>query len=424
MKANQIIELIENGNLPIIDELYSDTDAKKARLIGAVRSFVKLYGEERDIFIFSVPGRTEVSGNHTDHNNGAVLAASINKDIIAVAAMRDDGVIRFLSEGYPEDTVNISDTRSTKKFEKYTSASLIAGVVNGISELGYPVSGFDAYATSDVLKGSGISSSAAYEVMIGNIINHLYCGAKLTGVDLAKIARYAENEYFGKPCGLMDQMACAVGGFVYIDFENNESPVVDAIPFSLTEAGYSLCIVNTGGSHADLNEDYASVPAEMRAVAKLLGRDTLRGLTEEDIIKNLGNIRRLVGDRAVLRSLHFLRENERVEQVREALKLGDVNKFLKTVSESGRSSFEYLQNVYSNVNVKEQGIALALALTEGFFKTKSFACRVHGGGFAGTIQVFLKNEDVPAYVQYMNSAIGEGSAEAFSIRSFGAVRIV
>ena len=424
MKANQIIDLIENGSLPIISELYPDTEAQKARLVGAIKSFVSMYGDERDISVFSVPGRTEVSGNHTDHNNGVVLAASINKDIIAVAAMREDGVIKFKSEGYPEDTVNIGDTDSPQKFEKYSSASLIAGVVNGISKLGYSVSGFDAYATSDVLKGSGISSSAAYEVMIGNIINHISCDASLSGIELAKIARYAENEYFGKPCGLMDQMACAVGGFVYIDFEDNESPVVEAIPFSLSGAGYSLCIVNTGGNHADLNEDYASVPGEMRSVAKLLGRDVLRGLTEEDIIKNLRNIRRIVGDRAVLRSLHFLRENERVEEIRKALKAGDVDKFLKTVGESGRSSFEYLQNVYSNINVKEQGISLALALTEGFLREKSFTCRVHGGGFAGTIQVFLKNEDVADYVQYMNSVIGDGAAEAFAVRPVGAVKIV
>ena len=345
MKANQIIDLIENGSLPIISELYPDTEAQKARLVGAIKSFVSMYGDERDISVFSVPGRTEVSGNHTDHNNGVVLAASINKDIIAVAAMREDGVIKFKSEGYPEDTVNIGDTDSPQKFEKYSSASLIAGVVNGISALGYSVSGFDVYATSDVLKGSGISSSAAYEVMIGNIINHISCGASLNGIELAKIARYAENEYFGKPCGLMDQMACAVGGFVYIDFADNESPVVEAIPFSLSGAGYSLCIVNTGGNHADLNEDYASIPGEMRSVAKLLGRDVLRGLTEEDIIKNLRNIRRIVGDRAVLRSLHFLRENERVEEIRKALKAGDIDKFLKTVGESGRSSFEYFPKV-------------------------------------------------------------------------------
>jgi len=423
MIANELKKKLENGGLAHYCDLYSDIDAQTERFISAIDEFTRIYGEGRDISILSVPGRSEISGNHTDHNRGCVLAGAIDRDIIAVVAKADNGVIRLHSAGYPEDTVEISKTESPDGFEKYTSGALIAGTVRGFINQGYEVGGFDAYSTSEVLKGSGISSSAAYEVMIGNILNHLYNGGKIENTELAKIAKYSENVFFGKPCGLMDQMACAVGGFVYIDFLDNDNPIVEPIDFSLAKAGYSLCIVNTGGNHADLNEDYASVPREMRAVAKLLGRDVLRGLCEEDIIKNLSNIRRLVGDRAVLRTLHFLRENERVGKIKSALLSGDVDSFLTLVGESGRSSFEFLQNVYTTVNVTEQGLSLALALTEGYLAGKSFAARVHGGGFAGTIQVFLKNEDTAGFAEFMDSVFGDGAATVFKIRPQGAVKL-
>ena len=423
MKAKELIAKLNSGALSEYSHLYRNIPAQTERFIKAIEAFTSLYGEDRDISVFSVPGRSEISGNHTDHNRGCVLAGSIDRDIIAIASKNDDGVIRFHSEGYPDDAVDIAKTDSPDNFKNYSSASLIAGMARGFINRGYSVGGYDAYSTSEVLKGSGISSSAAYEVMIGNILNYMYCDGSVSNVEIAKIAKYAENEFFGKPSGLMDQMACAVGGFVYIDFKDNENPEVEPIEFSLSGAGYSLCIVNTGGNHADLNEDYASVPGEMKAVAKLLGRDILRGLTEEDIIKNITNIRRLVGDRAVLRSLHFLRENKRVEGVKDALKSGDVASFLSIVSESGRSSFEYLQNVYSAANVKEQGLSLALALSEGYLEGKSAAFRVHGGGFAGTIQVFIKNGDVDGYVRYMDSVFGEGSSSVFNIRPVGATKL-
>ena len=423
MKPQELKEKLRDGALSEYKHLYKDINAQTDRFINAIDNFIKLYGEDREVSLLSVPGRSEISGNHTDHNGGCVLAGSIDKDIIAVAAKNDSGEIRFKSKGYPAENIKISDTASAEKFESYTSAALIAGVVRGFINAGCEVGGFDVYATSDVLKGSGISSSAAYEVMIGNIINHLYCGGSVDNTEVAVIARYAENVYFGKPCGLMDQMACAVGGFVYMDFENAENPIVEPISFSLSDAGYTLCIVNTGGSHANLNEDYAAIPGEMRAVAKLLGREVLRGLTEEDIIKNLNNIRRLVGDRAVLRSLHFLRENERVRSIKDALKSGDMTAFLSGIRASAKSSFEYLQNVYSSNNVREQGLSLALALTEGYLSNKEAAFRVHGGGFAGTIQVFLKNEDSEGYVEYMNGIFGEGAAEAFNVRAVGAAKL-
>ena len=423
MKTAQLKEEISNGALAKYEHLYRNTDYQRERFIEALNDFEALYGADRDVMVFSVPGRSEISGNHTDHNLGCVLAGAIDRDIIAVVAKNDDGIIRFHSDGYPEDTVEISKTDDPNNFKKYTSAALIAGMTRGFINNGHAVGGYDAYATSEVLKGSGISSSAAYEVMLGNILNHLYNGGEVANTEIAILSKYAENEFFGKPCGLMDQMACAVGGFVYIDFENAEQPKVEPISLSLSELGYSMCIVNTGGNHADLNEDYALIPGEMRAVAKLLGRDALRGLREEDIIKNLNNIRRLVGDRAVLRSLHFLRENERVERAKDSLKIGDLDSFFSVIKESGRSSFEYLQNVYSNSAVKEQGLSLALAVTEGYFKDYSVPCRVHGGGFAGTIQVFLKKEDAPGYIKYMNGVFGKGAAEEYNVRPEGAVRL-
>ncbi len=423
MKANEIREALLRGALNKYEGLYKDLEKQTERFVNAIDSFERIYGENREVSVFSVPGRSEISGNHTDHNHGCVLAGSIDRDIIAVAAKNDDNVIRFYSEGYPEDVVEIAKTDNPDNFENYTSAALIAGVVRGFINNSFAVGGYDVYATSEVLKGSGISSSAAYEVMIGNILNYFYSDGKITNNTLAVISKYAENVFFGKPSGLMDQMACAVGGFVYIDFENSEAPNVVPINFSLSEAGYSIVIVNTHGSHADLNDDYAAVPGEMKSVAKLLGREVLRGLTEDDIIKNINNLRRLVGDRAILRALHFLRENDRVEKIKAALINSDVEAFLHNVRESGRSSFEYLQNVYTTANVSEQGLSLALALTEGYLADKSFAVRVHGGGFAGTIQVFLKKEDVVGYVSYINNIFGEGSAEVFDIRAVGATKL-
>ena len=423
MRTGELKKKIREGAMSRYAHIYSDTEKQAQRFIAAIESFEKRFGLDRDVCVFSVPGRSEISGNHTDHNHGRVIAGAIDRDIIAVAAKNDEQVVRVLSEGYPEAAVEISDTESPDNFEKYTSLSLIGGIIRAFINNSHNVGGYDAYATSEVLKGSGISSSAAYEVMIGNIMNHLYNGGSVANEEIAKYSQYAENVFFGKPCGLMDQMACAVGGFVFIDFENPKEPVVESIEFSLSDAGYSLCIVNTGGNHADLNEDFASVPTEMKSVAKLLGREVLRGLCEEDITKNIGNLRRLVGDRAVLRALHFIRENERVFAIRDSLKKSDINGFLAGVNASGRSSFQYLQNVYTTVNVKEQGLSLALALAEGYLEGKGCAMRVHGGGFAGTIQAFVKNEYVDGFVSLMNSVFGEGAAMMFKIRPIGACKL-
>ncbi len=423
MKSAELKKILAEGALEKYAHLYADVKTQTERMIAAVESFEKRYGCDRDVSVFSVPGRSEILGNHTDHNRGCVLAGAIDRDIIAVAAKNDDYVIRFHSEGYPEDVVDISAAKNPAGFKQVTSRALVAGLVGGFIKDGYEVGGYDAYSTTEVLKGSGISSSAAFEVMVGNILNYFYNDGKVDNKEIAKLSQYSENVYFGKPCGLMDQMACAVGGFVYIDFEDNKNPIVEPIDFSLTAKGYSLCIVNTGGNHANLGDDYASVPAEMKAVAAALGQDVLRGLDEADVIKAAPKLRLAGNDRAILRALHFIRENKRVMSARDALKSADVEKFFENVLASGRSSFEYLQNVYTTINPKEQGLSLALALTDGYLAGKGCAFRVHGGGFAGTIQAFVKNEYLDEYCALMDSVFGAGAAMRLKIRPIGATKL-
>ncbi len=423
MKANELIRLLNEGALSKYSALYSDLDHARERIINAINEFVRNYGDDRDIYVFSVPGRSEIIGNHTDHNHGKVMAGAINRDILAVVAKNDEGLIRFCSEGYSKDQIKISDVSSPDKFRRFTSRALVAGMANAFIQAGHKVGGYDAYSCTEVLKGSGLSSSAAFEVMIGNILNHLYNNGEVDNQDIAKYAQYSENVYFGKPCGLMDQMACAVGGFVYIDFLDNANPVVESVDFSLADAGYSLCIVNTGGSHAGLNEDYASVPAEMKSVAAYFGKPYLRGLTEEDILRATPHLRRRAGDRAILRAIHFVRENDRVERAKEALLAKDLDTFYEIILASGRSSYQYLQNVYTTHNAIEQGISLALCVADGALCGKGGAFRVHGGGFAGTIQAFVKNEELADFVCRMDAVFGAGSAAVLNIRPLGAARL-
>ena len=423
MKAKELIGLLQDGGLSKYSALYSDLEHQKDRMISAINAFVQNYGDDRDIEIYSVPGRSEIIGNHTDHNRGKVMAGAINRDILAVVSKNDEGVIRFCSEGYFKDQIKIDDVPHPEKFRKFTSRALVAGMANAFINAGHNVGGYDAYSCTEVMKGSGLSSSAAFEVMVGNILNHIYNDGKIDNKEIAKYAQYSENVYFGKPCGLMDQMACAVGGFVYIDFEDNANPVVESVNLSLADAGYSLCIVNTGGSHAGLNEDYASVPAEMKSVALHLGREVLRGLSEQDILRSVPMLRKKVGDRAILRAIHFVRENDRVVMARDALKSADLDRFFDIILASGRSSYQYLQNVYTNNNPFEQGISLALCVADGALSGRKGAFRVHGGGFAGTIQAFVKNEDLPHFVEVMNSVFGKDATVPLNIRPLGAVKL-
>lgn len=394
--------------------------AQKARYEKAIAEFEALYGAGREAHLFSVAGRSELSGNHTDHNHGCVVAASIDLDIIAVASPSEKNTVRVKSEGFPEDVVDLTDYTAPRPDRFSRSDSIIAGMCAGFRKKGYAVGGFDAYTTSSVLKGSGLSSSAAFEDMIGNIENYLYNGGKVSNVEIAKLAQYAENEFFGKPCGLMDQMACAVGGIIAIDFADPASPVTEKLDFDITAAGYNLCIVNTGGNHADLTPDYAAVPAEMKGVAAALGKTVLRETDEDAVIAAIPTLRESVGDRAILRALHFFAENRRVAAQKAALKAGDIEGFFAGVLASGRSSFCYLQNVYTTKNVREQGLSLALCLAERYLTGKSAAWRVHGGGFAGTVQAFMKNEEVPGFRALMDSVFGKGACIVLRIRPEGA----
>ena len=395
-----------------------DMDAVRARYGAAIEEFEKLYGKAERLSVFSVAGRSEICGNHTDHNHGKVLAASIDLDIIAVAAKTDDGTIRIKSAGFPEDAVDTASL-SPVEAERGKSSALIRGVCDGFAKNGHAVGGFVAYTTSDILGGSGLSSSAAFEDMVGTILNHFYNDGQIGYMELSQISQYAENAHFGKPCGLMDQVACAAGGFVYIDFGNSDSPAAERVELNLAEHGYSLCIVNTGGSHANLTDDYAAVPAEMKRIAAFFGKPVLRGITKEELLQNAAALRQTAGDRAVLRALHFIKENARVERLIQALKDGDISTFLTVIKESGRSSAELLQNYYSPKAPEDQGITLACAIAEELLG-ESGAWRVHGGGFAGTMQAFVPHDKMTTFKEAMETVFGVGAVTELAVRPFGA----
>ena len=397
--------------------------AQQARYAKALDEFAALYGSDRDVSLFSVSGRSELSGNHTDHNFGCVVAASIDLDIIAVASANADNIIRVKSEGFPADEVNLATYNTPDPAMFATSASIIAGMSAQFAQNGLFTGGFDAYTTSAVLKGSGISSSAAFEDMIGNILNYLYNDGKVDNVEIAKMSQKAENLFFGKPCGLMDQVACAHGGIVAIDFADPSAPIIRGVPFDITAAGYALCIVNTGGNHADLTDDYASIPAEMKAVAAHFGKKVLREVSKVDVVAAIPALREKLGDRAVLRAMHFFAENERVLAQTDALMHDDLDAFLSHVCASGQSSFCYLQNIYTTKAPSEQGLSLALCLAEQVLGGKKAAWRVHGGGFAGTIQAFVPMELVEEFRAAMDGAFGTGACLPLHIRQVGACKI-
>ena len=423
-------KLIESINAGVLNEKFTvlygkeNVESAKARYIKAINEFVSLYGADRDVSLFSVAGRSELSGNHTDHNKGCVVAASISLDIIAVAAPTPDSIVRVKSEGFDEDVVDIAKYTSPVEAKFGTSESIIAGMCAGLKANGHSIGGFVAYTTSSVLKGSGLSSSAAFEDMIGTIESHLYNDGQVDNVEISKLSQWAENVYFGKPCGLMDQVACAVGGIVAIDFADTKNPIITPISFDMTAAGYNLCIVNTGGNHADLTDDYASVPTEMKAVAAHFGKAVLRETDEEEVIAAIPALREKVGDRAIMRALHFFEENRRVAKQKAALESGDLDTFFENVKASGRSSFCYLQNVYTTKNVSEQGLSLALCIAERILGDKKAAWRVHGGGFAGTIQAFVPTETVAEYKAAMDACFGEGACIVLGIRPIGATKII
>ena len=399
-----------------------DIAKQKERYVKIAESFEQLYGTDRDVNVFSAPGRTEVGGNHTDHNHGMVLAAGVNLDAVAVAGKNDENIVRVKSEGYKMDVVDLSDL-SVMPDERSHSASLVRGVCAGFRNRGYNIGGFDAATASDVLSGSGLSSSAAFEVLLGTMLNHLYNDGKVSAVEIAQIAQFAENEYFGKPCGLMDQMACSVGGFVQIDFNDPSAPIINKVDFDFASCNHALCIVDTGGNHSDLTDEYAAVRGEMEAVASKFGKAVLRDVDRNEFEKNISVVRDSAGDRAVLRAMHFFNENDRVEKQAAALKAGDFDAFKALVIDSGYSSYMYNQNVYTCKAPNVQPVSVALAICSDVLKGKG-AWRVHGGGFAGTIQAFVPAELLDVFKSRICAVFGEKSCYVLNIRPVGGVKIV
>jgi len=423
-KASLIIQDIQNNvyNDTFLD-IYVDQEQlehQKLRYVQAIEKFIDLYGDQ-EVSIYSTPGRSEVCGNHTDHQHGEVLAAAINLDIIAVVA-KDDTKIKILSDDYDIEAIHIDDL-TLRENEKESSEGLIRGILARFQQLQHKIGGFVGYMTSDVLQGSGLSSSAAFEVMIGTILSGMYNDMKVDPVTIAKIGQYSENVYFGKPCGLMDQCACSVGSLIHIDFKDNENPIVEKINVDFPRFHHSLCIVDVHASHADLTEDYASIPEELKEVDHFFHQEYLRDVDEKEFYEHLTEVREAVNDRAVLRAIHVFKENKRVQQAVQSLKQEDFDTFKTIVKASGESSFKYLQNIYSNHYVGQQAVSLALALSENLLGTHG-VCRVHGGGFAGTIQAFVEDDYVEEYKQGIEKYFGEGSCHILKIRKYGGMKVI
>lgn len=428
-KISELSRDIKEGKLDEkIKDIYVDESKlsyQKDRYIEALSEYARIFSDgnmDKEVEIYSAPGRSEIGGNHTDHQHGNVLAASINDDAVAIVGNANKDEVRILSKGYDIITIPLSDIEK-KDSEEGTTIALIKGVIYGVKNAGFNIGGFDAYITSDVLSGSGLSSSAAFETIIGTILSGLYNDMKIDAVEIAKLGQYAENVFFGKPCGLMDQMACSVGSLCQIDFKNPEEPVIDRVEFDLSKVGYSLCITDTKGSHADLTPDYAAVPVEMKNAASCFGKEFLCDVDKKELMSGINNIRKAYGDRAALRALHFAEENERAVLEAKALKKGDFEEFLSIFKKSGDSSYKYLQNVYTNHDVEHQNVSIGLCVSEMVLGDNGVA-RVHGGGFAGTIQAFVKNDTVPEYKKAMDDLFGEGSCNVLMIRKYGGIKVV
>ena len=371
---------------------------------------------------FSAPGRTEIGGNHTDHQRGRVLAGAVNLDTVAAVRINGTNMIRIQSKGYPMSEVDVTQLTPVES-EINSTPALIRGVAARFVQMGCEVKGFDAYCESTVLPGSGLSSSAAYEVLIGTIVNHLFFGGKVSQPEIAMIGQYAENVFFGKPCGLMDQMASAVGNLVTIDFFDKDHPVIEPVDFDFAACGHALCIIDSGADHADLTDEYAAVPGEIKAVAAYFGKEVLTQIEEADFYAAIPELRKNCGDRAVMRAIHFYQENARVPKQVAALKAGDFDAFLQLVKQSGYSSYMYLQNVIPAGYKQHQDVAVALALCEHYLNGRG-AYRVHGGGFAGTVQAFVPFDILDAFVAGMDAVLGKGACHVLSIRPQGGVPAV
>ena len=423
MRAEETLSLLDSEKArKRMEELYGREQAEEntGRYRDLIEKFKNTYGD-KDIFMFSAPGRTEISGNHTDHNHGKVLAGSINLDCVGIAAKNDSSKVNLVSETFNQKfTIDLEDLEPSER--KAGTEDLVRGLLQGFKEFGYEIGGFDAYITSNVISSAGVSSSAAFEMLLCSMINTFFNEGRMDTVAYAHVGKYAENVYWDKGSGLLDQMACAVGGLITIDFKDPAAPVVEKIDFDFASMNHSLMIVQTGKGHADLSADYSSVPNEMKKVAEYFGKEVCAEITKEQVIKNLKGVREFAGDRSVMRALHFFEENERVEAEVAALKEGRFQDFLDGITASGNSSWKWLQNCFTNAAYQEQGITVALALTELFLtEKKSGACRVHGGGFAVVIISMIPNDLVEEYTAYMEEALGEGCVYRMTIRPYGAI---
>ena len=422
-KWNDVYKMLENGEMDqsLRKTGWEDLEAARKRAAHVMEGFKESFGatEDTPVALCSAPGRTEICGNHTDHQHGHVLAAAVNLDFLACVALNGTSQVRFQSEGWPMTTVDLTDFEPQEE-EKETTASLIRGVMAQLSKAGYAVAGFDMYVVSTVLPGSGLSSSAACEVLIGTAGNHLFCKDELDAVEIAKIGQKAENQYFGKPCGLMDQTASSVGDAVAIDFRDPSNPVVRPISADLEGLGLALCIIDCGADHAALTNEYASIPEEMCQVAEYFGKKVLCEVKEEEVLAALPEVRKKAGDRAVLRALHFYADDRRAVEEADALDQKEKERFLNLVKESGRSSWELLQNITPAAATQHQDMAVALTVAEKALNGKG-ACRVHGGGFAGTIQAFVPLEEVSAFKKNVEAMLTEGCCHVLRIRPAGGI---
>lgn len=399
-----------------------DTQKYAQRFLEVIGGLEDTFGPAEDVRLFSAPGRTEIGGNHTDHQHGCVLAAGLNLDVIGAVCLNGTDKVRIQSKGYPMDEICLNDLE-VREAEFDRASALIRGIIRKYTDMGYTVQGFDAYTLSSVLKGSGMSSSAAFEVLVGTIINGLFCGGQVDPIEIAKIGQYAENVYFGKPSGLMDQMASSVGAVVAIDFADTQKPVVEKVEFDFTQSGYALCIIDSGADHADLTSEYAQITVEMKQIAEFFGKTVLREVDPQEFAAKLPQVRQACGnDRAVLRAMHFFNDNQRAQDEVAALREGDFEAFLDIVKKSGYSSYMYLQNVFAASMPKQQAVSLALALCDEILGDRG-AYRVHGGGFAGTVQAFVPMDMLEEFRTKIEAVLGEGMCHVLAIRPVGGMEL-
>lgn len=424
MKINECLKRISDGCLDsLFAELYTseNVDFQKKRYINAVEKFSELYPERDDIHIYSASGRTEITGNHTDHQHGCVIAGAVNLDTIGIASFHNENTVRIQSEGYDGISVALNDLGIHEN--KNSSSEIVRGICAKFAGMGVKITGFDMYTTSDVLSGSGISSSASFETLVAIAINCFYNNGQADAVEIAKIGQFAENVYFGKKSGLMDQLVCSVGGFVFIDFKDIENPYIEKVNADLSETGYKLIITDTKGSHSDLTDDYVTVRSEMESVAKYFGKNVLREVDEKIFWENIPDIRKKISDRSVLRAVHFFDDSRRAEEEKNALSENRFEDFIRLVNDSGNSSMNLLQNLYSCKNPCEQAIPLAIMAGKRMLNGRG-AVRVHGGGFAGTVQAFVPCELADSYITEMNRIFGDNSCSVLTIRPVGSIEII